>query len=407
MIEVLLGSVVFVCIVLLLATVVLAARAFLMPAKNVTIQVNGRQEITAKTGNKLLTILSDGGMVIPSACGGAGTCGQCRVQVMEGRTPALQTETALLSRQDIAKGVRLACQTTLRDNISITLPESMLRAKSWVCQVVSSRSVATLIREIVLDLPTGTDFTFIPGAFVTVEAPAYTLRFSDYAVSPEHQAAWDKMGVNDLTASSQENTSRAYSIATAAGEKAGRIVLLVRLALPPPNHADLPPGIVSSWLFGCAEGDKVNVSGPFSTFAAQDSKREMVFIGGGVGMAPLRAIISDQLEQQGATRKISFWYGARSRMDLFYEQEFEFLQEKHTHFHWTAALSDPAPDDDWQGETGFIHEVALRCHLAAHPAPHDCEYYLCGPPLMIRAVLTMLDDLGVDPERIFNDDFGG
>ncbi|AML52108.1 hypothetical protein RC74_13220 [Falsihalocynthiibacter arcticus] len=259
LIEVLLGSVVFVCIVLLLVTVVLAARAFLMPAKNVTIQVNGRQEITAKTGNKLLTILSDGGVVIPSACGGAGTCGQCRAQVMQGRTPALQTETALLSRQDIAKGVRLACQTTLRDNISITLPESMLQAKSWVCQVVSSRSVAPLIREIVLDLP-------------------------------------------------------------------------------PPNRAELPPGIVSSWLFGCAEGDKVNMSGPFGTFAAQDSKREMVFIGGGVGMAPCgrssRTNWSDKVPRAksafGMARAVVWVYFTNRNLNFYRKNTLIFIGPQHS-----------------------------------------------------------------------------
>ena len=407
MTEVFLGSAIFVSIVLLLVAMVQTARAFLMPLRNVMIRVNGRQEITAQTGNKLLSVLADGGLAIPSACGGAGTCGQCRVQVMEGRTPALQIETALLSRRDIADGFRLACQTTLRDDMSISLTESMLQAKSWVCRVASSRPIAPMIREIVLDLPDGAEFSFTPGAFVMVEAPAYDLWFADYTVAPEHQTAWNGMGLGALTASSKAAVSRAYSIANTAGEAAGRIVLLIRLALPPPDRPDVPPGVVSSWLFGLGEGASVSVSGPFGTFAAQDSDREMVFIGGGVGMAPLRAIISDQLERQGTTRKMSFWYGARSRVDLFYEQEFKKLQAKYLNFCWTAALSDPAPDDDWQGETGFIHEVALRLRLAAHPAPYDCEYYLCGPPLMIRAVLAMLDDLGVDPGQIFNDDFGG
>jgi Na+-transporting NADH:ubiquinone oxidoreductase subunit F len=407
MTEVFLGSAIFVCIVLLLVAMVLTTRAFLMPLRNVMIRVNGRQEITAQTGNKLLSVLADGGLAIPSACGGAGTCGQCRVQVMEGRTPALQIETALLSRRDIADGFRLACQTTLRDDMSISLTESMLQAKSWVCRVASSRPIAPMIREIVLDLPDGAEFSFTPGAFVMVEAPAYNLRFANYTVAPEYQTAWNGMGLGALTASSKAEVSRAYSIANTAGEAAGHIVLLIRLALPPPDRPDVPPGVVSSWLFGLGEGASVSVSGPFGTFAAQDSDREMVFIGGGVGMAPLRAIISDQLERQGTTRKMSFWYGARSRVDLFYEQEFEKWQVKYLNFCWTAALSDPAPDDDWQGETGFIHEVALRLRLAAHPAPYDCEYYLCGPPLMIRAVLAMLDDLGVDPGQIFNDDFGG
>mgnify|MGYP002629021936 CR=1 FL=1 len=407
MTEMLLGSAVFVCIVLVLVGMVLAARAFLMPSGHVAIQVNGRHDITARTGEKLLSVLAGAGIAIPSACGGAGTCGQCRVQVTEGRTPARQTETALLSRGDIAEGQRLACQTVLRGNMAISLPESMLAAKSWQCHVASSRTIAPMIREIVLELPEGAAFAFTPGAFVMVEAPAYDLQFADYKIAPEHQAAWKGAGLRALTSSSKGPAKRAYSIANRVDAPAGRIVLLIRLALPPPYRTDVPPGVVSSWLFGLDAGDSVSVSGPFGTFAAQDSAREMVFIGGGVGMAPLRAIISDQLERQGTTRKISFWYGARSRVDLFYEQEFEMLQAKNPNFDWIAALSDPAPDDNWQGETGFIHEIALRCHLAAHPAPHDCEYYLCGPPLMIRAVLAMLDDLGVDPGQIFNDDFGG
>lgn len=282
----------------------------------------------------------------------------------------------------------------------------LLRAGSWDCVVISNRTVAPIIREIVLDLPEGADFTFTPGAFVQVEAPAYTLRFADYSIAEEHRAAWDRMGLSVLAAESKGKVSRAYSIANSAGEDEGRIVLLVRLALPPPDSQGAPPGIVSSWLFGLSVGDFVSVIGPFGAFSVQKSDREMVFIGGGVGMAPLRAMISDQLERLSTKRRISFWYGARSRVDLFYEQEFDRLQIEHTNFQWTSALSDPAPDDDWQGETGFIHEVALRSYLAAHPEPHNCEYYLCGPPLMIRAVLSMLDDLGVDPDRIFNDDFG-
>ncbi|HUS55591.1 MAG TPA: NADH:ubiquinone reductase (Na(+)-transporting) subunit F [Thermohalobaculum sp.] len=407
MTEVFLGSAVFVGIVLMLVGMVLAARAVLMPSGNVTVRVNGRQDITARAGNKLLSALADGGIAIPSACAGAGTCGLCRVQVIEGRTSALRTEAALLSRRDIADGVRLACQTTLRDKMSVSLPESLLQAKAWNCAVVSSRTVAPIIREIVLALPDGAEFTFTPGAFVQVEAPAYALRFSEYTIAPEHQAAWDGMGLSALASASSGGVSRAYSIANSAGDDDERIVLLIRLALPTPDRPGLPPGIVSSWLFGLRAGDSISVSGPFGTFAAQDSDREMVFIGGGVGMAPLRAIISDQLERPGTTRKMSFWYGARSRVDLFYEREFDRLQAAHPNFHWAAALSDPASGDDWRGETGFIHEVALRCHLAAHPAPHECEYYLCGPPLMIRAVRAMLDDLGVDPDRIFNDDFGG
>lgn len=405
--EVVLGSVVFIVIVLALSVLVLIARTMLLPSGPVTVRINDGQDIQARAGDRLLTALADSGIAVPSACGGSGTCGQCRVHISDGRGAALPTEAAILSRAELASGLRLACQTTLRADLSVTLPDSMLTARSWDCTVVSSRTIAPIIREIVLAPSGDAPFTFLPGAFVSVEAPAYDLKFADYEIAPEHRAAWDQQGLDALWARGRGGVSRAYSIANWAVEDAGRIVLLVRLALPPPNRPDAPPGIVSSWLFGLRAGDGLSLTGPFSSFAAQDSAREMVFIGGGVGMAPLRAIISDQLERQHTTRKMSFWYGARSRVDLFYEQEFERLQAEYPNFRWTAALSDPPPGDDWQGETGFIHEVALRGGLATHPAPHDCEYYLCGPPMMIKAVLAMLDDLGVGRDRIFNDDFGG
>lgn len=404
--EVFLGSAVFVTIVLLLAISVLVARAVLVPSQPVTVTVNRDRQIAAKTGTKLLTVLGDAGISIPSACGSAGTCGQCRVQIVDGPPAAVQTEAAILSRRDIVAGVRLACQTTLRHDMSIVLPDTVLEAKTLACRVASSKTVAPLIREIILKLPKDASFSFMPGEFVMVTAPDYALQFADYKIAPEHKAAWGEMGLDDLTSSSTCEETRAYSIANHANDKDGQITLLIRLALPPQDQEGIPPGIVSSWLFGLHEGDEVTVSGPFGTFAAQDSDREMVFIGGGVGMAPLRAIISDQLERKKTTRKISFWFGARSLIDLFYADEFEGLEKAHPNFNWTAALSDPAPDDNWQGETGFIHEVALRSGLSQHPAPHKCEYYLCGPPLMIKAVLEMLDDLGVDPHQIFNDDFG-
>jgi len=405
--EVVLGSVVFIVIVLVLCSVILLAQSVLLPTGSVTVRINDQQDITARAGDRLLTALTDRGIAVPSACGGAGTCGQCRMFIGKNRSPPLPTEAAILSRAELASGLRLACQTTLRSNISVTLPKCILTAQTWDCTVISSRTIAPIIRELVLAPSGGTAFTFEPGAFVQIEAPAYDLAFADYDIAPPHRSAWDHQGLDELRAQSKGGVSRAYSIANNALADAGKIVLLVRLALPPPQHSDAPPGVVSSWLFGLREGERVSVTGPFSSFAAQTTEREMVFIGGGVGMAPLRAIISDQLERRNTHRKMSFWYGARSSVDLFYEQEFEWLQAKHPNFRWTVALSDPTPEDNWQGETGFIHEVALRKALAAHPAPHDCEYYLCGPPMMIKAVLAMLDDLGVGPDQIFNDDFGG
>jgi len=404
--EVVLGSVVFIVIVLALSSLVLIARAILLPSWPVAVRIQDGQVIKARGGDKLLIALADSGIAVPAACGGVGTCGQCRVHITDGRGPPLPTEAAILSRAELASGLRLACQTTLRADISITLPESMLKARSWDCRVVSTRTIAPIIREIVLS-PVGDEpFTFTPGAFVQIEAPAYDLKFADYEIAPEHRAAWDQQGLDALRAHGKGGVSRAYSIANNAVMDAGRIVLLIRLALPPPDYHGVLPGVVSSWLFGLREGDDISFTGPFGSFTAQEGDREMVFIGGGVGMAPLRAIITDQLERKNTTRKMSFWYGARSRVDLFYEQEFEQLQAKYPNFRWTAALSDPGTGD-WQGEVGFVHEVALRGGLATHPAPHDCEYYLCGPPMMIKAVLAMLDDLGVGRDRIFNDDFGG
>lgn len=400
------GTLLFVAIVLVLSMIVMAARTILLPSNAVTVTVNARQQLAANTGDRLLGVLNDGGVPVPAACGGTGTCGQCRVTLAQGGGEALPTETARLSRREIRQGIRLACQVVLRGDLSVTVPDNILDAKSSDCTVVFSRTVAPLIRELVLERPSSTEMVLRAGAFVQVTAPAYRRSFAEFDIAPEHQAAWDRLNLQDMVSKSGKQASRAYSIANTQAEGKQRIVLLVRLALPPPSVPGAPPGVVSSYLFGLRKGDSVSVSGPFGEFGARDSHREMVLIGGGVGMAPLRAIIADQLERVGTKRRISFWYGARSRVDLFYRQEFESLQAVHDNFTWTAALSDPAPEDKWDGATGFIHDVVLNHYLKDHPAPEDCEYYLCGPPLMIKAVLAMLDDLGVEPDSIFNDDFG-
>ncbi|QDZ01548.1 NADH:ubiquinone reductase (Na(+)-transporting) subunit F [Nitratireductor mangrovi] len=406
MTEMVLGSALFVAIVLALSAAVLAARALLMPGGTAAITVNDRQELAAKLGEKLLGALNDGGIAVPSACGGAGTCGQCRVTVTEGGGEVLPNEKALFTRKQIAQGNRLACQVTVRGDVGVRVPDAVLNAREWRCTVVSSRTLAPLIRELALELPAGDALEFRPGSFVQVTAPAYRLSFADYDIAPEHRAAWERQGLGNLTSSSAERVSRAYSIANTPEHGDRRIMLLIRLALPPPDKPGVPPGVVSSWLFGLREGDRIDVSGPFGEFAAKNTDREMVFIGGGVGMAPLRAIITDQLQRVATKRKISFWYGARGKVDLFYGDEFTRLQAEHDNFTWTVALSDPAPNEQWSGETGFIHDVVLRRLVRDHPAPEACEYYLCGPPLMIKAVLAMLDDAGVDADCIFNDDFG-
>lgn len=403
--EIVLGSVLFIAIVLILSSIVVAARAFLLPANRIAVMVNGTRQLTGKAGSKLLDILADGGVPVPNACGGKGTCGQCRVTVHAGAGPVLPTEAAKLTRRDVREGVRLACQVTARNDLDVAVADEILGAESWTCRVVSSRTLSPLIREIVLDLPAGASFDFHAGAFVQVTAPPYALRFADYDIAPEHREAWDKFGLREMVSQSAVPVSRAYSVANRPRDE-GRIVLLIRLALSPPHVPGAPPGIVSSWLFGLKAGDTVDVAGPYGDFFARPTQREMVFIGGGVGMAPLRAIIFDQLERVGTTRKLSFWYGARSGIDLFYGEEFDALERKHANFSWVPALSDPARGDSWTGAVGFIHDVVLKNYLAGHPAPEDCEYYLCGPPLMIKAVLAMLDEVGVDPESIFFDDFG-
>jgi Na+-transporting NADH:ubiquinone oxidoreductase subunit F len=302
--------------------------------------------------------------------------------------------------------MRLACQVTVRDTIEIEIPDNLLSAAEFQCTVAEARFLSPLIREIVLAIPPDQQFEFRAGAYVQIAAPAYRLDFRDLDIPAQYRVEWERLGHDKLASRSDKSATRAYSIANTPAD-AGRIVLLVRLALPPPGHADAPVGVVSSYLFGLAPGDTVALSGSYGTFGATQSDREMVFIGGGVGMAPLRAIIFDQLERRKTKRKISFWYGARSRIDLFYEQEFESLAVEHDNFTWTAALSDPAPGDAWDGPTGFIHSVVYKQYLKAHPAPEACEYYLCGPPLMIQAVLGILEECGVDEEMIFFDDFGG
>lgn len=401
--EIILGSVLFVAFVLILTAIVVAARALLLPRNDIMVSINKSTSLQAKAGTRLLDILNGAGIAVPAACGGKGTCGQCRVKVTDGAGKALATEAAKLTRQDIAAGMRLACQVTARANLEIEVGEDILGAESWACTVTGSRTLSPLIREIVIQLPDGVTFDFRAGAFIQVTAPPHLRRFSDFDIEPEHAHMWNRFNLRTMTSQCNVAVSRAYSIANRP-QDSGCIVLLIRLALPPPTVHDAPPGIVSSYLFGLMAGDIIDVAGPYGEFSAQETGREMVFIGGGVGMAPLRAIIFDQLDTLQTGREMSFWYGARSRIDLFYQDEFDALQAKHSNFSWTPALSEPG--EDWMGTTGFIHDVVLKQHLNKHPAPEDCEYYLCGPPLMIKAVLSMLDEIGVGPESIFFDDFG-
>ncbi|MDJ0826690.1 MAG: NADH:ubiquinone reductase (Na(+)-transporting) subunit F [Rhodobacter sp.] len=406
MTEVLLSTALLTAIVLVLTAAVMAARAVLAPSRTVEILVNGTTAYQGHTGDKLLPILRGGGLPIPSACAGAGTCGLCRVRIPEGVTAPLPTELARLSRTEVREGVRLACQTVVRAPLKVTVPDEFLSAETLTCTVVSNTMLAPLIKEVVLALPKGTGFDPRPGAFVQITAPPYTLAFAQIEVDPAHEEIWRRLGWRALQVDSDAPVTRAYSLANTPADE-GRVVLTIRLAVPPPGGDDIPPGLVSSYLFGLTPGDSVEVAGPYGDFGAMQTDREMVFIGGGVGMAPLRSIVHDQLDRLGTTRRMSYWYGARGEADAFYVEEFRDLADRHSNFSFHLALSDPDPDRPTDAATGFIHEVAYRTYLSDHPAPEDCEYYLCGPPLMIHAVRAMLDSIGVEDEMIHFDDFGG
>lgn len=403
--EILFGSLLLTAIVLALAVIVILARSALMPVRAAVLTVNGQTDLQTQTGQKLLSSLLENDILIPSACAGAGTCGLCKIKVEDGAPDTTPIEAGLFTRAELKDGMHLACQVMVRDDMKVQVPAEIMSVETFSCRVISSRSLTPLIREVVLQLPADTSMDLVAGAFVQITAPPFILNYSDLDVPDVHQEVWKSL--RDLRVESATSVTRAYSVSDRPEDlAAGRLVLNVRLALPPPSDPDVPPGIVSSWLFGLQKEAQVAVSGPFGTFRAQDTDREMVFIGGGVGMAPLRAIIHEQLERVGTRRTMSFWYGARNEADLFYKQELDALAAKHSNFNWTVALSEPAPSDDWSGSTGFVHSVVFKQHLQNHPAPEDCEYYLCGPPLMIRAVIAMLDDLGVDKDHIFNDDFG-
>ena len=404
--EILLGASFVAALIVALAAMLVAVRARLLPTEALAVTVNGGKQIEAGRGDQLLTVLHDAGIAIPAACGGSGTCGLCRVTVQgEGGGELQATERGLLSPAERREHVRLACQTRLRGPVDVIVPTDVLAAESFPCRVVSNRMMAPLIRELVFELPEGRDFAFRAGGFAQLTAPAYELDFATVEVEPQHEQAWRIAGWPALRSVSTAPVTRAYSIANRP-EDAGSIVFNIRLAVPPAGReADVAPGVVSSWLFALKPGDTVEVGGPFGEFHVQPTEREMVFIGGGVGMAPLRSMVHEQIGI-GTKRRMSYFYGARTIADLFYVEEFEAIAKAHPNFSWTPALSDPAPSDRWTGPTGFIHET-VRKMLAQHPAPEECEYYLCGPPVMINSVLAMLDRLGVEPHSIYNDDFGG
>ncbi len=404
--EIILGVTTFTGTIMVLVSVILAARKQLVSTGDVSIEINGDPEksIATAAGGKLLQTLADQGIFLSSACGGGGTCGQCRCRVLEGGGSMLPAEEGHFSRREAREGWRLSCQTAVKQDLKIEVPAEFFGVKRWECEVISNHNVATFIKELVLKLPEGEEVDFRAGGYVQFEIEPHVVDYRDIEVEEEYHEDWNKFGVFDNVSTVDETVVRAYSMANYPEEK-GIMKFNIRVASPPPG-TDYPPGKMSSYLFARKPGDKVTIFGPFGEFFAKETDAEMVFIGGGAGMAPMRAHIFDQLLRIKTDRKITFWYGGRNQRELFYVDEFDKLAEEHENFEWHVALSDQNIEG-WEGYTGFIHNVLHDEYLGAHPAPEDCEYYMCGPPMMNAAVIQMLEDMGVERDNIFLDDFGG
>ena len=403
--EIIVAVALFTGIVGTLAIFILLARSRLVPSGDITINVNGEKDFAVPAGGKLLTALSAQQLFLPSACGGGGTCGQCRVRILEGGGSPLPTEAAFITKREAAEGERLACAVSVTDDMRIQVEEDVFGVNKWECTVRSNDNVATYMKELVVELPAGEKIDFRAGGYIQIECPPHKIAYKDFDIGEEYRDEWEKFGLFDIVSVVDESTMRAYSMANYP-EEDDIVMLVVRVATPPPDKPNVPTGIMSSYIFSLKPGDKVAVSGPYGEFFAKDTDAEMVFIGGGAGMAPMRSHILDQLLRLKSGRKMTYWYGARSLREAFYFEGLNKLAEEHDNFEWHLALSDPQPEDNWEGYTGFIHEVLLDNYLKDHPAPEDCEYYMCGPPMMNSAVIDMLESQGVEPENILLDDFG-
>ncbi|MDD5579385.1 MAG: NADH:ubiquinone reductase (Na(+)-transporting) subunit F [Methylobacter sp.] len=406
MLEIVLGIIIFTAFVIALVFVIIGAKSKLVAAGDVEILINDEKRIHVPVGAKLLTALADHGLFVSSACGGGGTCAQCKVKVNSGGGEILPTELTHITKREAAQGERLSCQVTVKHDMSIEVEDDVFGVKKWECTVKSNDNVATFIKELVLELPEGEEINYRAGGYIQIECPPHIAKYNDFQVDERFRDDWNKHNLWRYVSDVKESTLRAYSMASYPQEK--EIMLNVRIATPPPGAPDTtPPGIMSSYIFSLKPGEKCTISGPYGEFFAKDTNAEMVFVGGGAGMAPMRSHIFDQLRRLKTKRKITFWYGARSKREMFYVEDFDMLAKENDNFEWHVALSDPLPEDNWDGYTGFIHNVLYEQYLKNHPAPEDCEFYMCGPPIMNSSVINLLLDNGVEPENIMLDDFGG
>ncbi len=401
----------FLFVMLVLVSILLYARAKLVPSGPVKITINDEKELEVNAGDTLLTTLSRESIYLPSACGGGGTCAMCKCQVLDGAGDILPTEVGYFTRKEIQEKWRLSCQIKVKQDLDIRVPKEIFGIKKWECEVVSNRNVATFIKEFVVRLPEGEDLEFKSGGYIQIDVPPCEIAFNDIEVEEEFRGDWDKLNMWDLKMVNPEPVFRAYSMANHPAE--GNIIKLnVRIATPPwdkkkNRFMNVNPGICSTYVFLRKPGDKVTISGPYGDFFIKETEREMVYIGGGAGMAPLRSHIFHLFHTLKTKRKVSYWYGARSRREVFYEEDFRKIEKKFPNFSFHIALSEPLPEDKWDGHKGFIHQVVLDNYLKDHPEPEELEYYICGPPIMNESVLHMLDNLGVPEENIDLDDFGG